>query len=181
MEIATLAGGCFWCTEAIFKRLKGVFEVEPGYSGGDRENPTYEQVLSGKTGYAEVIQITFDPSIISFEKILDVFWTTHDLTTLNKQGVDVGTQYRSAIFYHSEKQKEISEKLKKELEQSGKFKDPIVTKIEAFKNFYKAENYHKNYYELNKNLNPYCPLVIDPKIQKLMKEFSKDLKEEYRT
>ena len=180
METATLAGGCFWCTEAIYKRLKGVESVTSGYAGGTVENPTYEQVSSGTTGHAESIQIEFDPSVISFEKILDVFFATHDPTTLNRQGNDVGTQYRSIIFYHDEEQKLSAQTKIEELTKSGKFKDPIVTKLEPFKNFYPAENYHQNYYEINKNSAPYCPIVIDPKIQKLMREFSDDIKEEYR-
>lgn len=179
METATLAEGCFWCTEAIFKRLMGVSEVKSGYSGGTIKNPTYEQVSSGTGGHAEAIQIKFDPSVISFEKILDVFFATHDPTTLNKQGADIGTQYRSSIFYHNENQKRTAQNKIEELTKSKKFKDPIVTKIEPFTKFYRAENYHQNYYERNKQTNPYCPLVIDPKIQKLMREFKKDIKAEY--
>lgn len=178
-EIATLANGCFWCTEAVFKRLKGVISVIPGYSGGQRENPSYEQVSTGATGHAEAIQITFDPSIISFEKILDVFWHTHNPTTLNQQGNDIGTQYRSAIFYHDDKQKEIAEKSKKTFSQSRVYTDPIVTEIVPFTAFYEAENYHHDYYERNKN-KPYCTFVINPKLQKLLKEYGKDLKEEYK-
>lgn len=174
METVTLAGGCFWCTEAIFKRLKGVISVEPGYSGGEVENPTYEQVSSGNTGYAEAIQIKFDLSIISFEKILEVFFATHDPTTLNRQGNDVGTQYRSVIFYHDEVQKEIAEKMITNLQKSGKYQNPIVTQIEPFKNFFKAENYHKDYFENNKDA-PYCQLIIDPKIKKLMEDFKEDI------
>jgi len=180
METATLAGGCFWCTEAIYQRLKGVESIVSGYAGGTIENPTYEQVIRGETGHTEAIQIKFDPKIISFEKILDVFFATHDPTTLNRQGGDVGTQYRSVIFYHSDDQKEAAQETIKELTKSGKYHDPIVTKLEPFKNFFSAENYHQNYYENQKNSNPYCPLVIDPKIQKLMREFSEDIKEEYR-
>mgnify|MGYP001600491587 CR=1 FL=1 len=174
LETATLAGGCFWCTEAIIQRLRGVVSVEPGYSGGDIDNPTYEQVSSGKTGHAEAIQIKFDPSLISFEKILDVFFTTHDPTTLNRQGADIGTQYRSAIFYHSDNQKKMSEKVIQNLEKEHKFSNPIITKLEPFKKFYKAENYHKDYYDSNRSA-PYCQLVIDPKIQKLQREFQKDI------
>lgn len=173
MEKATLAGGCFWCTEAIFRRLKGVTSVEPGYSGGKTENPTYEQVSSGNTGHAEVIQIKFDPSLISFEKILDVFFATHDPTTLNRQGNDIGTQYRSAIFYHSEEQKKKALNAKEGLQKkwdSESLERSIVTEIVPFKNFYKAENYHKDYFEKNKNA-PYCQLIIDPKIKKLLKNF----------
>lgn len=179
-EIATLAGGCFWCTEAIFKRLKGVISVLPGYAGGNKVNPSYEEVSSGTTGHAEVIQIEFDPRIISFAKILDIFWHTHDPTTLNQQGNDVGTQYRSAIFYRSEKQKEEALKSKKVLEKGKLYKNPIVTEITAFKSFYEAENYHKDYYDRNKEY-PYCNFVIDPKIQKLMQKYGKDVKKEYKT
>jgi len=179
LETATLAGGCFWCTEAIFKRLKGVKSVLPGYAGGNIENPSYEQVSSGKTGYAEAIQIEFFPSIISYEKILDVFWHTHNPTTLNQQGNDVGTQYRSAIFYHDEKQKVIAERSKKNLEEEGLYKNPIVTEIVHFTNFYVAEDYHKNYFERNQGA-AYCDFVISPKIKKLMQEFKKEVKDEYK-
>ena len=179
MEIATLANGCFWCTEAIFARLKGVKAVLPGYSGGMIENPSYDQVCSGRTGHAEAAQIEFDPSVISFEKLLEVFWRTHDPTTLNRQGNDIGTQYRSAIFYHDEKQAEIAERSKSEIESQGIYKDPIMTEITPFKKFYVAEDYHKNYYEENQNAG-YCKFVIDPKIHKLLKHYGNDLKEEYR-
>ena len=168
METATIAGGCFWCTEAIFKRLKGVRDVKSGYSGGDSPNPTYEQISSGKTGHAETIQISFYPEIISFEKLLEVFFKLHDPTTLNRQGADTGTQYKSAIFYNSGKQKEIAQKVKGEM--SKLYKDKIVTEIIPYKEFYPADNYHQNYYENYKN-QPYCQVVIDPKIQKLYKEF----------
>ncbi len=178
-ETATLAGGCFWCTEAIFKRLKGVQSVLPGYSGGKRENPTYEQVCSGATGHAEAIQIAFDPTLIPFEKILDIFWHTHNPTTLNQQGNDIGTQYRSSIFYHDQKQKEIAEKSKEEVEAEKLYPDPIVTEIVPFTKFYEAENYHKDYFEKNKNQS-YCNFVIDPKIHKLLKEYGNDIKDEYK-
>ena len=178
LEIATLANGCFWCTEAIFSRVKGIKSVKPGYSGGSTINPSYEQVCTGITGHAEAIQIEYDPKIISFEKILDIFWHTHDPTTLNRQGNDVGTQYRSAIFYHGENQKNIAEKSKKELEKESVFKNPIVTEIIRFSNFYPAENYHKEYYENNRNA-PYCSFVIDPKIQKLLQKYSDKIKQEY--
>ena len=174
MQIATLANGCFWCSEAIFKRLKGVKSVLPGYSGGIVENPSYEQVCTGKTGHTESIQIEFDPTVIPYEKILDVFWHTHDPTTLNRQGNDVGTQYRSAIFYHDQKQKEIAEKSKRGLEKEGVYKNPIVTEITPFKNFYVAEDYHKNYYENHQDA-PYCSVVINPKIRKLIKKYANDL------
>lgn len=174
LETATLAGGCFWCTEAVFKRLKGVDDVISGYSGGSPpaggENPTYEQVCSGQTGHAEVIQLIFDSSIISYDQILDVFWAMHDPTTMNQQGNDIGTQYRSVIFYHSEGQKKIAESSREKLAASGKYRDPIVTEIVPFTNFYKAEEYHQEYYERNKSY-PYCQYVIDPKIRKLYKEF----------
>jgi peptide-methionine (S)-S-oxide reductase len=178
LEIATLANGCFWCTEAIFSRVKGIKSVTPGYSGGKTINPSYEQVCKGITGHAEATQIEYDPKIISFEKILDIFWHTHDPTTLNRQGNDVGTQYRSAIFYHDEDQKNIAEKSKIELEKEGVFKNPIVTEIVPFSDFYPAENYHKEYYENNRNA-PYCSFVIDPKIQKLLKKYSDKIKQEY--
>lgn len=175
MEISTLAGGCFWCTQALFKRLKGVVSVVPGYSGGQTENPAYEEVASETTGHTETIQITFDPEIISYEKLLEIFFKLHDPTTLNRQGNDVGTQYRSVIFYHDQKQREIAEKVKGEIEKSGMYKNPIVTKIEPFIIFFKAEDYHKNYYERNSSA-PYCRIVIDPKIQKLTNEFKEIVK-----
>ena len=178
-EIATFGGGCFWCTEAIFKRLKGVNSVLPGYSGGDAENPSYQEVSSGATGHTEAIQLTFDPAIIPYAKLLDVFWATHDPTTINQQGADVGTQYRSAIFYHNDGQKKLALQSKRALEKSKKYKDPIVTEIVPYSNFYQAEDYHQNYYDTNRAY-PYCRAVIDPKIQKLLKEFSKDVKDEYR-
>jgi peptide-methionine (S)-S-oxide reductase len=178
-QIATLANGCFWCSEAIFKRLRGVKSVIPGYSGGLVENPSYEQVCIGNTGHAESIQIKFDPRIIPYEKILDVFWHTHDPTTLNRQGNDIGTQYRSAIFYHDEKQKEIAEKSKSDLENAGIYKNPIVTEIIPFKNFYAAEDYHKNYYESHSNA-AYCSFVIDPKVHKLIQKYRSDLQDKYK-
>lgn len=177
LETVTLAGGCFWCMEAVFKRLKGVESVESGYSGGKSESPSYEQVSGGSTGHAEAIQIKFDPKIIRYEKILEVFWNLHDPTTLNRQGPDTGTQYRSVIFYHDEKQKEEALKSKKEIEESKAYKDPIVTQIVPFKNFYKAENYHQNFYENNPEY-AYCQIVIDPKIKKLMREFKNEVKTE---
>jgi peptide-methionine (S)-S-oxide reductase len=178
-QISTLANGCFWCSEAIFKRLKGVKSVLPGYSGGIVENPSYEQVCAGKTGHAESIQIEFDPTVIPYEKILDVFWHTHDPTTLNRQGNDVGTQYRSAIFYHDQKQKEIAEKSKRDLEKAGVYKNPIVTEITPFKNFYVAEDYHKNYYEKHQDA-PYCSFVINPKVHKLISKYGNDLENRYK-
>jgi peptide-methionine (S)-S-oxide reductase len=178
-EVATLAGGCFWCTEAIFKRLNGVKSVLPGYAGGSVENPSYEEVCNGTTGHAESIQIEFDPLLIPFEKILDIFWHTHNPTTLNRQGNDIGTQYRSIIFYHDEKQKEIAEKSKKEVEKEKLYKDSIVTEIVPFTNFYVAENYHKDYYDNNREAG-YCSVIIDPKVHKLLREYGKDVKEEYK-
>lgn len=178
LQTATFANGCFWCTEAIFKRLKGVFEVTSGYSGGKVENPTYEQVCTGITGHAEAIQIQFDPTIISYTTLLRIFFATHDPTTLNRQGNDIGTQYRSAIFYHSEEQKEQALDLKSELEKEKIYDGSIVTEILPFVAFYKAEEYHKNYYDRNKNA-PYCRLIIDPKVRKLLKMFEKNVKEEY--
>lgn len=179
-EIATLAGGCFWCTEAIFRRLKGVESVVSGYSGGRRENPSYEQVSTGATGHAEAIQIEFDPSVISYEKLLEIFFHLHDPTTINMQGADEGTQYRSVIFYHSEEQKNIAEKVRDEIADSGYYKDPLVTEIVPFEAFYTAEEYHQEYYDNNKNQG-YCSYVISPKIHKLLKEYKKEVKEEYLT
>jgi peptide-methionine (S)-S-oxide reductase len=178
-EMATLANGCFWCSEAIFKRLKGVNSVLPGYAGGLVKNPSYDQVCTGKTGHAEAIQIEFDPKVITFEKILDIFWHTHNPTTLNRQGNDIGTQYRSAVFFHDQKQKELAEKSKKELEKEGVYRDSVVTEITPFKNFYAAEDYHKNYYEKHQDA-PYCSFVIEPKMHKLLQEYGNYLSEEYK-
>ncbi len=178
LEIATLAGGCFWCTEALFKRLKGIKSVLTGYAGGTVQNPSYDQVCTGTTGYAESIQIEFNPEQIPFEKILDIFWHTHNPTTLNQQENDVGTQYRSAIFFHDPKQREIAEKSKAELEKEGVYKDPIVTEITTFTNFYIAEDMHKNYFDRNKDAS-YCKFVINPKIHKFLEKYKKDVKEEY--
>lgn len=178
-EIATIANGCFWCTEAIFKRLKGVISVKPGYSGGDLENPNFDLVSMGNTGHAETIQIEFDPNIISFDKILEIFWHTHDPTTLNRQGNDAGTEYRSAVFYHDQKQKEEAIKSKEMLEKEKFYIDPIVTQIIPFKKFYEAENYHKNYFDKNRDY-PYCRFIIDPKIKKLLEKYSSVVKDEYK-
>ena len=178
-ETITLANGCFWCTEAIFKRLLGIKSVLPGYSGGTVKNPSYDQVCMGITGHAESIQIKFDPNVISFEKILDIFWNTHDPTTLNRQGNDIGTQYRSAIFFHTDKQREIAEKSKRDLKKKGIFKAPIVTEITPFKNFYTAENYHKNYYDIHKD-EAYCNFVIKPKIHKLLKQYKNEINDIYK-
>lgn len=179
MEKATLAGGCFWCTEAIFKRLKGVSSVLPGYSGGSIENPTYEQVCSGKTGHTEAIQIEFDPKIIPFDKLLEVFFYTHDPTTRNQQGNDIGPQYRSVVFYHSVNQKQSAEKFVAKLGRDKVYPKRIVTTIEPFKNFYIAEDYHKNYFDRNKDA-PYCDYTIAPKIHKLLEQFGKEVKDEYK-
>lgn len=170
MEKATLGAGCFWCTEAVFQRLKGVKEVKPGYTGGKVKNPTYREICSGLTGHAEVIQVSFDPQVVSFEEVLEVFWKTHDPTTLNRQGNDVGTQYRSAVFYHDDEQREIAEKYKAQLESEGVFDDPIVTEISPLVEFYEAEDYHQNYYNEHDS-QPYCTYIIAPKIAKFNKEF----------
>jgi len=176
-EKATLAGGCFWCTEAIFRRIKGVLSVTPGYSGGTTENPTYEQVSSGESGHAEAIQIEFDPEKISFEKLLEIFFHTHDPTALNRQGADTGPQYRSAVFYHNEAQKKQTEKMIKNLNQTDVFGQKIVTEVTPFINFFPAEESQLEYYEKNRNA-PYCRVVIDPKIRKLLAEYREDLKPE---
>jgi peptide-methionine (S)-S-oxide reductase len=174
-ETATFGGGCFWCTEAIFSSLKGVVAVESGYSGGKIENPTYKEVCTGETGHAEVIQITFNPKLISFRELLEVFWETHDPTTLNRQGADVGTQYRSVVFYHSPEQKDIAEKYKTELNNKNVFGKPAVTEIATFQRFFKAENYHQNYFTNNKTQG-YCQFVIVPKLEKFRKIFKDQLK-----
>ncbi len=175
LEIATLANGCFWCTEAIFQRLNGVEKVTSGYSGGKVKNPSYREVTSGETGHAEAIQIQFNPSVIAFQEILDVFFSTHDPTTLNKQGYDVGTQYRSAIFYHSKEQKETAEKFIKGLTEAKVFEKKIVTEVTEFNYFYEAEDYHQNYYNNNKTQG-YCMAVINPKLEKFIKKYKNKLK-----
>jgi peptide-methionine (S)-S-oxide reductase len=175
LEKATLGGGCFWCTEAVYKELKGVADIKPGYSGGEIKNPTYKEVCTGRTGHAEVVQITFDPDEVSFSEILEVFFMTHDPTTLNRQGNDVGTHYRSAIFYHSEAQKQTAEKVIELFNQENVYDDPIVTEVTTFKNFYEAEDYHFNYFERNKN-QPYCQYVVAPKVEKFRKIFKDKLK-----
>ena len=175
IEVTTLGGGCFWCTEAVFSQLKGVEEIEPGYSGGNVENPSYEQVSTGKTGHAEVAQITFDPAVISFKEILQIFFSTHDPTSLNRQGADIGTQYRSAIFYHDDGQKAIAEQMIKELSDEGAFDAPIVTQVEPSKAFYKAEDYHREYYKRHPE-QPYCRVVIAPKIAKFRQLYLDKLK-----
>ncbi|HEX7450319.1 MAG TPA: peptide-methionine (S)-S-oxide reductase MsrA [Pirellulales bacterium] len=176
LEKATFAGGCFWCTEAVFERLKGVHDVVSGYSGGDTANPNYEQVSSGLTGHAEAVQITYDPQAVSYDALLEVFWKTHDPTTLNQQGPDFGTQYRSAIFYHNDDQKELAEHYKKELDAEHAFRKPIVTEISKFTVFYPAEPYHQDYYEHHKG-ESYCRAIISPKVSKLNKVFRDKLKQ----
>jgi peptide-methionine (S)-S-oxide reductase len=175
LEVATLGGGCFWCTEAIYQDLKGVEKVRSGYSGGYIIEPTYKQVTSGTSGHAEVIQFWFDPKLITFEEVLEIFWSTHDPTTLNRQGADVGPQYRSVVFYHSESQKEIAEFYKSKLDESGAFNKSIVTEITPFSNFYVAEDYHQNYFNDN-GMQPYCQFVIRPKLEKFRKVFAEKLK-----
>jgi peptide-methionine (S)-S-oxide reductase len=174
-EVATLAGGCFWCLEAVYDELRGVERVRSGYSGGQRPNPTYEQVCSGTTGHAEVVQISFDPDIVSYRELLEVFFTIHDPTTLNRQGNDVGTQYRSAIFYHTPEQKEIAEAVIAELRDSNVWDDPIVTEVTEFTNFYPAEEYHTDYFKRNPG-QAYCNVVIAPKVAKFRKQFLEKLK-----
>ena len=168
-EIATLGGGCFWCVEAVFERVEGVLSVKPGYAGGKTLNPTYKEICSGKTGHAEVAQIEYDSKMISFEKILEIFWKSHDPTTLNRQGNDIGTQYRSVIFYHNKTQKEIAKISKKKVNASKLWRDPIVTEITKLNNYSDAEDYHNDYYKNNPN-QPYCVFVIKPKLDKLIKE-----------
>jgi peptide-methionine (S)-S-oxide reductase len=176
-DTATLAGGCFWCTEAVFNRLKGVTSVVSGYAASQVENPSYKEVSSGRTGAAEAIQVTYDPSVISYDKLLEIFWHLHDPTTLNRQGNDIGTQYRSAVFYHNDEQKRIALASKEAIGKSGTYKKPVVTEIAAFTNFYPAEDYHNEYYDRNRS-QPYCMFVIDPKVQKLLKEYRNEVKDE---
>ena len=175
LETATLAAGCFWCVEAVFSRVKGVEKVVSGYTGGRVTNPTYQEVCSGATGHAEAVQISFDPETISFAELLDLFWKIHDPTTLNRQGADVGTQYRSAVFFHNSSQRETAENSLRQAENARLWADPIVTEIVPLEAFYPAENYHQDYYQLNP-LQPYCRFVIDPKIRKMQKNFSDKLK-----
>ncbi len=175
METATFGAGCFWCVEAIFQRLKGVEDVKSGYMGGKIKNPTYREVCSGLTGHAEVIQIKYNPEIITYRELLEVFFQIHDPTTLNRQGADVGTQYRSVIFYHNDAQKELAEKIKKELNDNKVFDNPVVTEISPASTFYVAEDYHQNYYNQNGS-EPYCSFVIQPKLEKFKKVFSDKLK-----
>jgi peptide-methionine (S)-S-oxide reductase len=179
-DTATFATGCFWCTEAIFQELKGVLKATSGYSGGTVANPSYEDVCTGTTGHAECLQIVYDPSVISFDELLEVFWESHDPTSFNRQGNDVGTQYRSAIFYHNEAQKEKAEHYKEQLNKSGAYDKPIVTEITAFTKFYPAENYHQDYYN-NHGSQPYCTFVIRPKVEKFEKVFKDKLKNTKQT
>lgn len=176
LQLATLGGGCFWCTEAIYQRTKGIIAVESGYSGGHVENPTYEQVCSKTTGHAEVIRIQYDSNVISYAEILDIFWRTHNPTTLNRQGNDVGPQYRSVVFYHNDEQKQTAEQSLKATDASDLWKNPIVTTISPLTNYYKAENYHQNYFNQNKDRNPYCTFVVKPKVEKYEKQFKDRLK-----
>jgi len=174
-DTATLGTGCFWCTEAIFQQLNGVIKTTSGFSGGHVANPSYREVCTGNTGHAECIQVIYDPKKITYDELLEVFWQTHDPTTLNRQGADEGTQYRSVIFYHNNEQKEKAEKYKAELNKSGAFNAPIVTEITPYSKFYAAENYHQDYYELNGS-EPYCNIVIRPKVEKFQKVFKSKLK-----
>lgn len=175
LSMATLGGGCFWCLEAVYLELQGVDKVLSGYSGGDTVDPSYQEVCSGNTGHAEVVQIRYDPDAISYREILTVFFTIHDPTTLNRQGADVGTQYRSVIFYHNREQKEVSEQLIQELNNENIWPDPIVTEIAPFEKFYVAEDYHQEYYKYNSE-QPYCRVVISPKVAKFRRTFSEKLK-----
>ena len=175
LETATLGGGCFWCLEAIYQRVKGVEKVVSGYAGGHVVNPTYEQVCTDTTGHAEVVQIYFDPQVISYQDILNIFWQIHDPTQLNRQGNDVGRQYRSVIFYHNQQQKQMALASKRNLEKSGIYRDPVVTEIEPLTNFYAAEQYHQNYFN-NNPTQMYCQLVIAPKLKKFKKSFTEYLK-----
>ncbi len=176
IETATLAGGCFWCLEAVYDELKGVESVESGYMGGMTANPTYEEVCSGRTNHAEVVQVKFDPAVVSYKELLDVFFTIHDPTTINRQGNDVGSQYRSAIFYHSPEQKATAEQAIEEITNEGVWDEPIVTEVEPASQFYVAENYHQEYFRRTGNANPYCTVVVAPKVAKFRKNFLSKLK-----
>ncbi|MPQ47891.1 peptide-methionine (S)-S-oxide reductase MsrA [Marinifilum sp. N1E240] len=175
LEIVTLGAGCFWCVEAIFQELEGVEQVVSGYMGGETKNPTYKEICTGETGHAEVCQITYNPAVISFGDLLEVFWQTHNPTTLNRQGADKGTQYRSAVFYHTEQQMKLAQSYKNKLAESGAWDDPIVTEITKVSKFYPAENYHQDYFNNNNN-QPYCSFVIKPKMEKFKKIFKDKLK-----
>jgi peptide-methionine (S)-S-oxide reductase len=176
--VATLAGGCFWCLEAVYEQLEGVIQVESGYSGGKVPNPSYRLVCTGTTGHAEVVQLTFDPEVVAFKDLLEVFFTIHNPTTLNRQGADVGSQYRSAIFYHDEAQKETAEQVIREIEAAGIWDDPIVTEVQPFTAFYRAEDYHQEYYR-NNSFQPYCQVVIAPKVAKFRRKYFDRLKRTY--
>lgn len=178
-DTAYFASGCFWCTEAVFERVEGVGEVVSGYSGGNKPNPTYDEVAAGETDYAESVRVIYDPEIVSYSELVEIFYGSHDPTQLNRQGPDIGKQYRSAIFYETEKQKEIAEEWKQKLDASGKYDKPIVTKISKFDEFYVAEDYHQNYYERHPN-NSYIYNVSRPKVEKFMKEFKHQLKDKYK-
>jgi len=174
-ELATFGGGCFWCVEAVFERVKGVYSAESGYSGGHVNNPSYKQVITGRTGHAEVVQISYDPDQVSYAELLEIFFLTHDPTTLNRQGADVGTQYRSIVLYHNDQQKALADKVIQKLDGEGIWKNPIVTAVESFQAFYSAEKYHQEYYENNPNAG-YCRVVITPKLEKFEKVFKDKLK-----
>jgi peptide-methionine (S)-S-oxide reductase len=176
LDKATLAGGCFWCLEAVYLDMEGVTKVESGYMGGQVDNPTYEQVCSGRTGHAEVVQVTFDPNVTTYRELLQVFFTIHDPTTLDRQGNDVGTQYRSAIFYHSEEQKAVAERVMEDVTAAQLWQDPLVTTLEPASKFYVAENYHQDYYQRN-SLQPYCLFVVRPKVQKFRSKFAAKMKQ----
>lgn len=177
LETANFGAGCFWCVEAVFQKLKGVQSVESGYMGGHTLDPTYKQICTGTTGHAEIIQIKFDPAVITFKELLEVFWKTHDPTTLNRQGNDTGTQYRSAVFYETDTQKELAEKYKAKLNESGAFRAPIVTEVTSATKYYPAEKYHQNYWNTQGQGNGYCQAVIPPKLKKLKAAFADKLKE----
>jgi peptide-methionine (S)-S-oxide reductase len=176
LDTITLGAGCFWCVEAVFEQLKGVYDVVSGYAGGHVKNPSYKEVCTGNTGHAEVCQVTYDPDQITLSEVLEVYWNTHDPTTLNRQGADVGTQYRSVIFYHNDEQQQQAEDIKNKLMQAGIWENPIITQIVPFDNFYPAEDYHQEYY-FNNTSQPYCSMVITPKLEKFRKVFSDKLKE----
>ncbi len=179
LKEATFAGGCFWCTEAVFERTEGVRDVVSGYSGGDQKNPTYKQVSYGETDHAECVNIYYDPEVITYQELLEIFFATHNPTQLNRQGPDVGKQYRSAVFYRTEEEKKMTEAYIQKLDKSGKYDEPIVTEVSKLKIFYEAEDYHQNYYELNPN-NPYIRQVAVPKVKKFLKKFPEKTKEKYK-
>lgn len=174
-EVATLGGGCFWCLEAVYDDLRGVLRVDSGYSGGDVKNPSYREVCAGRTGHVEVVQVTFDPDVVTYRELLQVFFTIHDPTTLNRQGADVGTQYRSAVFYHTPEQQAVAGEVMREIAEAGVWNDPIVTEVVPFRQFYPAEDYHQEYYRNNPG-QPYCQVVIEPKVAKFRKQYVDRLK-----